>query len=61
MTADIYVDPERRERMAGKTPMARLGQPADVAAACAYLLSEQASFVTGTELVVDGGWLAVMP
>jgi NAD(P)-dependent dehydrogenase (short-subunit alcohol dehydrogenase family) len=61
MTADIYVDPARRERMAAKTPMARLGRPDDVAAACAYLLSESASFVTGTDLVVDGGWLAVMP
>jgi NAD(P)-dependent dehydrogenase (short-subunit alcohol dehydrogenase family) len=61
MTADIYTDPQRRERMAARTPMARLGRPEDVAGACLYLLSAQASFVTGTDLVVDGGWLAVMP
>jgi NAD(P)-dependent dehydrogenase (short-subunit alcohol dehydrogenase family) len=61
MTADIYADPSRREQMARRTPLARLGRPGDVAAACVYLLSEQASFVTGTDLVVDGGWLAVMP
>jgi 2-keto-3-deoxy-L-fuconate dehydrogenase len=61
MTAEIYADPSRRERMAARTPMARLGRPEDVAAGCVYLLSDQASFVTGTDLVIDGGWLAVMP
>lgn len=36
----------------------RLGQPQDVAAAVSFLLSDDASFITGTQLVVDGGWLA---
>jgi NAD(P)-dependent dehydrogenase (short-subunit alcohol dehydrogenase family) len=36
----------------------RLGQPADIAAAVSFLLSDDASFITGTQLVVDGGWLA---
>lgn len=36
----------------------RMGQPADVAAAVSFLLSDDASFITGTQLVVDGGWLA---
>jgi NAD(P)-dependent dehydrogenase (short-subunit alcohol dehydrogenase family) len=36
----------------------RLGQPADIAAAASFLLSDDASYVTGTQLVVDGGWLA---
>jgi len=47
--------------MAARTPIGRLGRPDDVAEASLYLLSEAASFVTGVELVVDGGWLAVMP
>lgn len=38
------------------TPLARLGTPADVAAAVAWLLSPQAAFVTGTDLVIDGGY-----
>jgi NAD(P)-dependent dehydrogenase (short-subunit alcohol dehydrogenase family) len=40
------------------TPMARLGRPAEVAAAIAFLASDDASFITGAELVVDGGYIA---
>ena len=40
------------------TPMGRLGRPEDVAAAVAYLASDDAAFVTGSELIVDGGFLA---
>jgi NAD(P)-dependent dehydrogenase (short-subunit alcohol dehydrogenase family) len=36
----------------------RLAQPDDIAAAASFLLSDEASFITGTQLVVDGGWLA---
>ena len=41
-----------------RTPMGRLGQPAEVAAGVAYLASDDASFVTGLELYIDGGYLA---
>ncbi len=38
-------------------PMRRLGRPAELASAIAFLLSEDASYITGTELVVGGGFL----
>jgi len=41
-----------------RIPLGRLAQPADVADAVLFLLSEKASFITGHSLYVDGGWLA---
>jgi NAD(P)-dependent dehydrogenase (short-subunit alcohol dehydrogenase family) len=44
--------------MTAMTPMGRLGEPQEIAAAVAYLASDDASFVTGLELYVDGGYIA---
>jgi 3-oxoacyl-[acyl-carrier protein] reductase len=46
---------EARAKMTGQIPLARLGTPEDVAAAVAYLASEEAAYVTGTVLNVSGG------
>src|SRR3954467_10789147 len=52
------ISPEDRERSAQATPAGRLGDPAEGANVIAFLLSDAASFVTGAELTVDGGWSA---
>jgi NAD(P)-dependent dehydrogenase (short-subunit alcohol dehydrogenase family) len=46
-----------RAQIAAKQPLG-LGQPEDVANAAAFLLSQASRFITGTQLVVDGGYLA---
>ena len=52
-------DPAMRKRTASAIPLGRVGQAQDMAAACLFLLSDAAAFITGTELVVDGGRLAL--
>jgi 3-oxoacyl-[acyl-carrier protein] reductase len=47
--------PEARAALSAQIPLERLGSPADVASAVAYLASEHASYITGQVLVVDGG------
>lgn len=47
-----------RERLARRTPLRRLGEVEDVVGAVRFLLSDEARFITGTELVVDGGLTA---
>ena len=49
------IKPERRERMAGAVPLKRWGLPAEVAQAMLFLASDEAAYVTGQTLVVDGG------
>jgi 3-oxoacyl-[acyl-carrier protein] reductase len=46
---------EAIDQMAAKVPVARLGDPADIANACLFLATEQASYINGTVLSVDGG------
>jgi gluconate 5-dehydrogenase len=53
-----FLDRDVRRRLEQRTPLGRLGLPEEVAAGALYLASPGASFVTGHELVIDGGWSA---
>ncbi len=54
----IANDPGSLDYSRRRTPWPRLGRPEDVAGAALFLASDMASFVTGTNLMVDGGWMA---
>lgn len=58
MTQDVVNEPDFKEFRLSANPISRLGQPADIAYGVLYLASDEASFVTGSELVIDGGWTA---
>ncbi len=51
----LDADPQRRQKVLARTPLGRFGKPNDVGWAAVYLCSAQASFVTGQQLIVDGG------
>jgi NAD(P)-dependent dehydrogenase (short-subunit alcohol dehydrogenase family) len=58
MVQRIVDTPEKKEFVTSRIPMGRLAKLEDVSAAAVYLASPAASMVTGTNLIVDGGWTA---
>jgi 2-deoxy-D-gluconate 3-dehydrogenase len=59
MTEPLLGDPGYAAEVKRRTPLGRPGTPEDVASAVVYLASQEAGYVTGHTLMVDGGWSAV--
>lgn len=58
MTKPGHSNPDVARKRMEATPLGRFGTPADIAAGCLYLASDESSWVTGSELVIDGGMTA---
>jgi len=58
MTKPGHANPDVARNRLAATPLGRFGTPGDIAAGCLYLASDEASWVTGSELVIDGGMTA---
>ena len=58
MTERRRADPAVYQRMVSRIPLGRYGEAEDVAYGVLYLASDESAFVTGSELVIDGGWTA---
>ena len=58
MLSEITNNSDLLKKYQEKIPMGRLGRPEEVAHAVLFLASDEASFITGTELIIDGGMLA---
>jgi NAD(P)-dependent dehydrogenase (short-subunit alcohol dehydrogenase family) len=59
LLASSQVGEERRKKIANAVPLGRLGTPDEIAKAVVFLASDDASYITGTELFVDGGFAQV--
>ena len=58
MASDIFVNPELMRGAISRVPLQRIGTTRDVAFGALFLASDESSYVTGSELVIDGGWTA---
>jgi NAD(P)-dependent dehydrogenase (short-subunit alcohol dehydrogenase family) len=58
MVEGLMEDEDKMKAALSWHPIGRFGEPEDVAYGVLYLASDESSFVTGAELVIDGGWTA---
>jgi NAD(P)-dependent dehydrogenase (short-subunit alcohol dehydrogenase family) len=58
MVMELFSDPAVRREWEGKTPVGRFGKPEEIARLALYLASDDSGYVTGTEVLIDGGFCA---
>ena len=58
---DLLASDHPMRGIASSIPLGRVGEPDEVVRCALFLASDEASYVTGANLVVDGGWSAVLP
>ncbi len=58
MNAALMNDPEVNAQFLANLPVGRWGEPKEIGALACYLCSDEAGFITGTDIVIDGGWTA---
>jgi len=60
MTKGILANKKAKQGMLAKLPLKRIGKPIDIAGPVVFLASDASSYITGEEIIVDGGWVAVL-
>ncbi len=58
LTAPLRADKAKNDALMAQTPMHRWGQPEEIASLALYMCSDQAAFMTGNDVLMDGGWCA---
>ena len=58
MTRPLIEDAALNQQMIGNVPLGRWGKPEEIGQLAVYLCSEEAAFITGTDILIDGGWTA---
>jgi NAD(P)-dependent dehydrogenase (short-subunit alcohol dehydrogenase family) len=58
MNTSLMNDPQKNADFLARIPVGAWGEPKDIGALAAFLCSPEACFITGTDIVIDGGWLA---
>jgi NAD(P)-dependent dehydrogenase (short-subunit alcohol dehydrogenase family) len=58
MNKPLLNDPQMNQQFTSRIPVGHWGKPEDIGSLALYLCSEGASFLTGTDIVIDGGWMA---
>jgi len=58
MNKPLLNDPQMKQQFTSRIPVGHWGNPDDIGSLALYLCSDAASFLTGTDIVIDGGWMA---